>query len=81
VVKLLGIDGRKVLIEVGYQNDGIIEVRFLNGKPRKPVRMAAAQYVWEWFDLETDLTPFYQAAEGDPLLKKLVHEYFGLRIG
>ncbi|HEU5289519.1 MAG TPA: DNA-3-methyladenine glycosylase, partial [Cyclobacteriaceae bacterium] len=37
-------------------------------------------FVTEWFDLETDLIPFYKLARKDELLKPLVKKHFGYRI-
>ena len=36
-------------------------------------------YVRDWFDLDTDLKPFYEMAENDLLLQKAVDEFYGLR--
>jgi DNA-3-methyladenine glycosylase II len=37
-------------------------------------------YVTEWFDLQTDLSPFYKLARKDDLLKNLVKQFYGYRI-
>ncbi|MCX7571093.1 DNA glycosylase [Tumebacillus sp. DT12] len=83
LLKLLEIDGERVLIEVGSKPDAdgeTVEIRFRNGIPKESIRMAAAHYVWEWLDLERDLAPFYRMAGDDPLLKKVVDAHRGLRI-
>lgn len=36
-------------------------------------------YVRDWFDLDTDLAPFYEAAERDPLLRLVTGRFYGLR--
>lgn len=41
---------------------------------------AAVAYVREWFDLERDLAPFYQMAEGDSLLREPSRRFYGLRL-
>lgn len=58
-----------------------ILVRFLGDTaPTDPLRRAeAAAYVRDWFDLNTDLLPFYTMAETDPLLSQAVHSFYGLR--
>ena len=33
----------------------------------------------DWFDLDTDLKPYYEMAEKDPLLQQAVSEFYGLR--
>lgn len=41
---------------------------------------AVKTYVREWFDVETDLKPFYALARKDDLLKNIVRKYAGHRI-
>ncbi|MHA6480730.1 DNA-3-methyladenine glycosylase family protein [Paenibacillus sp. strain BS8-2] len=40
----------------------------------------AATYVREWFDLERELSPFYEMAEGDSLLRGPSRQFRGLRL-
>lgn len=58
-----------------------IMVRFLgDSTPTEPAKRAeAAAYVRDWFDLNTDLMPFYTMAETDPLLSQAVQSFYGLR--
>ena len=39
-----------------------------------------ATYIIEWFDLDNDLTPFYEMANTDPLLKIPAQKFYGLRV-
>lgn len=49
-------------------------------KPETPEeRDAIAGYIMEWFDLGTDLAPFYELAARDPLLQAPADNYYGLR--
>ena len=48
--------------------------------PAKWVRAQVAKYVWDMFDLGTDLTSFYKLAEDDSIIKLLIDKYKGLRI-
>jgi DNA-3-methyladenine glycosylase II len=80
VYKLLLIENKPILIEVQAADDHRLHIRFMNGIPHLSQRIAIASYVWDWLDLETDLTLFYQMAERDPLLNQLVKTYYGLRI-
>ncbi|REK71662.1 DNA-3-methyladenine glycosylase 2 family protein [Paenibacillus paeoniae] len=41
---------------------------------------AAVAYVREWFDLDRDLSPFYELASGDRLLQEPVRQFNGLRL-
>ena len=69
-----------VLMKIGSQNKGTLAVDFLTPRPKKSGRALAAKYIWQWFDLETDLRPFYQMAGRDPVLKNVTKALFGLRI-
>ncbi len=82
VNKLISIQGQSLLIHIESNTPGTIDIHFLNDRkpPKKSLRIEAARYVWDWFDLGTDLMPFYQMAQGDPLLRGLVNQYYGLRI-
>jgi DNA-3-methyladenine glycosylase II len=80
VSKLINVNGEEILVEIGARENNALEIGFVNGIPKKFTRLAVAQYVWEWFDLDTDLTPFYELAEEEPLLEKLVAKYSGFRV-
>lgn len=43
-------------------------------------RTEVADYVREWFDLDNELTPFYEMATADPLLKMPIEKFYGLRL-
>ena len=55
-------------------------IEFLNGQPDEIQKATIVQYVREWFDLDTDLKPFYALARKDPVLNELVKKYRGYRI-
>lgn len=57
-----------------------INVTFLGPvAPTSADRREVALYVREWFDLDTDLAPFYDMARQDRLLERAVEEFYGLR--
>ncbi|MFB5192137.1 hypothetical protein [Alicyclobacillus fastidiosus] len=60
-------------MEVSSLTPGRIEIRLLElvGCTATEALLAAAHYVWEWFDLDANLAPFYQLAMGDPVLTAL----------
>lgn len=70
--------------------DGIAPIRVseLNGKLlietlgplKKDGQQVIIDYVEDWFDLKTDLSPFYKLARKDELLKDLVKKFNGYRI-
>ncbi|MFD1032614.1 DNA-3-methyladenine glycosylase family protein [Metaplanococcus flavidus] len=77
--KLINHQEELVLFEITHSNRQL-HLEFLNGVPSEEGQRAAADYVWEWFDLKKDLTPFYDMAAQDPILQPIVKEYWGLRI-
>jgi DNA-3-methyladenine glycosylase II len=82
VFKAIQLADEQVLIEVSCEKDDVLRVRFPGRTelPSEAVRSETASYVREWFDLDTDITPYYQLAERYPLLGKLVNQFYGLRI-
>ena len=77
--KLLKIDGELILCEIGC-NRTSIQVDFPLGTPTKSIREKIAAYIYEWFDLERDLSRFYEMASNDKVLQSLTHKYYGLRM-
>jgi DNA-3-methyladenine glycosylase II len=80
VYKLILIENEQILIEIRVVKDQKLHIRFMNGTPILAQRMLVASFVWDWLDLETDLSLFYQLAEGDPILQKVAKPHYGLRI-
>lgn len=78
--KLEKFEKRLVLIKIQCRNNGFIYIDFLTSRPKKSIRARVAEYVWHWFDLDTDLKPFYRMALKDPVLKNIVPDFYGLRI-
>ncbi len=78
--KLVKFEGTPVLIKIQCRNKKFICLDFLTPRPKKSIRARVAKYVWHWFDLDTDLKPFYRVAKKDPVLKKIVQDFYGLRI-
>lgn len=52
----------------------------MNMWPSATQKNTITYYIKEWFDLETDLKPFYRLGKKDQLLKGLVDEHYGYRI-
>ena len=79
VRKALRVDDDVVAIEVSFEKKKVrIDVLAESLTPVQQEEVIA--YVREWFDLDTDLKPFYAMAEKDKLLKDLVQQYYGYRI-
>jgi DNA-3-methyladenine glycosylase II len=80
VRKFLRVADKDVLFELSPSNDHHLEINVLNGPVTAPQKNEIVAYVREWFDLETDLKPFYEMASKDRLLKDLIKKYHGYRI-
>jgi DNA-3-methyladenine glycosylase II len=79
VTKALSADGQLIIFQV-TANDGSLIVDFLNTKPSTKIQKQVEAYIREWFDMETDLKPFYALTRKDELLKDLVKNFHGYRI-
>jgi DNA-3-methyladenine glycosylase II len=75
VTKLIRVGEKLVLFRVS-EAEGHLEVEVFSGDHFEYVK----NYVSEWFDLDTDLSPFYSLASKDPVLKSLVKKFHGYRI-
>ncbi|EEK55171.1 DNA-3-methyladenine glycosylase II [Bacillus cereus BGSC 6E1] len=81
IYKVIPIHDVNPLVEISMNADDTIQIRFLGEAyiSAKPIRDAVANYVTEWFDLTTDLAPFYTLAKHDVLLQRPIEQYYGLR--
>lgn len=79
VYKLIKTADEKILFTL-REGDGKLIVEFQNGKPSVPGKTFVKNYVREWFDLDSDLTPFYKLAGKDKIMRELVKQFFGYRI-
>ncbi|MES5893049.1 DNA glycosylase [Bacillus cereus group sp. RP43] len=81
IYKVIPVQDVNPFVEISINTDGNIQIRFLGESyiSKKWICDAVANYVKEWFDLTTDLAPFYKLAKHDPLLQGPIQEYYGLR--
>ncbi len=79
VMKALEVEGKSYVFQIDYHPHELV-VNFLNNEPTSIDEITIANYIIEWFDIQTNLKPFYQLAKGDALLSPLVKKYFGYRI-
>lgn len=79
IYKLLKIDESLILVKLGYENH-MIKVEFPYHQPSEESCRKVAEYVWKWFDLDSDLAGFYEMATKDKVLNKMAQQYYGLRI-
>ena len=78
--KVENFDCKPVLMKIRGHGNNTIFIDFLTPRPKKSIRARVAKYVWHWFDLDTDLRPFYRMAAKDPVLNKIAKDLYGLRI-
>ncbi len=81
VSKLVQIASKKIVVEITSKKVNLLEVRVLSrGLLQKFEREQLTTFISEWFDLDTDLKPFYALVDNDKLLGPLVNKFFGYRI-
>lgn len=84
------IDGDRIFKAIAVRNEPLVfrienkedslKIDFLNTKPDTLMERYVSQYVREWFDIDTNLKPFYSLARKDDLLKDLIKQFKGYRI-
>ena len=80
VEKLIIIDDKQILLSLMQHSDGELTASVLSGSDDIQSRNFIKKYVVSWFDLATDIKPFYKIAMKDELLTPLIKRYFGYRI-
>ncbi|MCP4623984.1 MAG: DNA-3-methyladenine glycosylase [bacterium] len=78
--KLEKFEGKPALLKIQCRDQNTISIDFLTPRPKKSIRAKVAKYVWHWFDLDTNLRPFFRMAGKDPVLKNVAKDLYGLRI-
>lgn len=77
--KLIKVNGELVLCKIGFTQHAI-HIEF----PIHPLsinsREKVVAYIWEWFDLDQDLSLFYEVAKQDKILNQIYKRYYGLRM-
>jgi DNA-3-methyladenine glycosylase II len=77
VRKLFEIENQKVLVEVSYK-DEFLKVETLCGELKDEKKLK--EIISDWFDLERDLSPFYDLLKQDADIAFLSEKYAGLRL-
>ncbi|MBW2412341.1 MAG: DNA-3-methyladenine glycosylase [Deltaproteobacteria bacterium] len=78
--KLVKFDDQLSLLKIHIADSGYLCIDVLTPRPKKSIRARIAKFVWDWFDLDTSLKPFYRMAKKDPVLKQVTEKLYGLRI-
>jgi len=81
VIKAIPMADEILLVEVSENKEGNLLIQFKEKytPSNESVRDMVVHYVRDWFDLDTDLKPYYEMAKKDPLLQQAVSEFYGLR--
>lgn len=79
IFKALSFAGAPIVFQIENEAS-TLRVSFIDSKTDDNAEQYVTRYVREWFDLDTDLKPFYSLARKDELLKDLVKKYKGYRI-
>lgn len=82
ITKVITIGKFRPLVQLSVINNKQMVVQLLNeSRPsEKWQREEIVKYIHEWFDLDNDLTPFYEMAKADPLLNMPAQKFYGLRV-
>lgn len=82
ITKVIIIGEIRSLVQINVINNKQMIVQFLNES--SPIERRKCEeivkFIDEWFDLNNDLTPFYEMAKADPLLKVPARNFYGLRV-
>lgn len=78
-VKLVKINNEMVLIRVNEENGNLI-IELKNQSFNEEIKLQAANYIWDLFDLDQDLDRFYELAKQDDMLDALIKNFYGLRL-
>ena len=79
VVKALMLNDEPFLFSISQSGDDLV-VKILKGKPDSAQKAALVAYITDWFDLQTDLQPFYKLLAADKKLAYMCSEFNGLRL-
>jgi DNA-3-methyladenine glycosylase II len=79
IYKALRVGQKEVVLCIQHDKNHFV-VEILNNEISNSEKEVITNYINEWFDLATDLKPFYAMAAKDALLSPLVKKYEGYRI-
>ncbi len=82
ITKVITIGEIRSLVQINVINNKQMIVQFLNESSPIESRKCEeiVKFIDEWFDLNNDLTPFYEMAKADPLLQVPARNFYGLRV-
>ncbi|WP_223820921.1 DNA-3-methyladenine glycosylase family protein [Bacillus sp. S3] len=82
ITRVIPVAGTRSLVQIHVNVRNQMIVQFL--KDSRPLQQSGlaevVQFIREWFDLDRELTPFYEMAKADSLLMGPVQQFYGLRV-
>lgn len=82
VIRLVvSVNQLQTLVEIS-DADVYLSIKYLAGDLPKSLgeKEEVVKYIYEWFDMSVDLSPFYEMAGTDSLLHHPVQQFHGLRV-
>jgi DNA-3-methyladenine glycosylase II len=79
LLKLIEVNGERVLLKIS-STDGQLIVAFPLGEICEAEKKQVVAYLCDWFDLNRDLSAFYEMAANDGVLHSMTERYAGLRM-
>ncbi len=82
IIRALSVENVTLLMEVSAVHETKLAIQLLGDSLPKDTQIqeSIAKYIYQWFDLGTDLSPFYELVKKDPLLQNLETQFYGLRM-
>lgn len=76
------IEEKIYLCDISFnERKNVIEVILLNDVHWSNIEQTMViNFIVEWFDLQTDINPFYELAKEDLILNPLINKFYGLRL-
>ncbi|MCE7064744.1 DNA-3-methyladenine glycosylase [Dyadobacter sp. CY326] len=71
---------KEILLICIKENGGFLELDILVGEPSQENKAYLVAYVREWFDMDTNIQPFYDKLKTDGRLAYMTERYKGLRL-
>jgi DNA-3-methyladenine glycosylase II len=79
VYRAFHINGEQHLISISFSESSLF-ISWLVGEPNENSEIYVSQFITDWFDLYTDLAPFYDCLSDQKNLSYMVSAFSGLRL-
>ena len=79
IFKALEIGEEMLLVSI-KEHVGFLELDIIQGEPTQENKSYLVDYVREWFDMDTNIQPFYDLLKADGRIAYMAESYKGLRL-